>query len=289
MSKKIRDYIISILGGVFYAIGINIFITPCGLYSGTLTGIAQMINTIITDILHIGLPDGFNLTGILLAIINLPLLILSVKVISRTFFMKTIFTVFFQSLAMSVISIPSQPVVDDILVACILGGLIAGFGAGITLRAGGSGGGTDIIGIYCIKKYPGSSISVGTISQIIGAFVYCFCLFMYDLNVVIYSAIFTVVYSFVIDRVHYQNIKTSVIIFSKGKNIEKYIVNDLERGATSWNGYGTYTNEPTNICMTVMSKQEAKFMRKELHKIDPNAFIVYNDGLDVSGNYTNLI
>lgn len=50
--------------------------------------------------------------------------------------------------------VPSGPIIEDPLTACILGGIIAGFGSGLTLRNGGSAGGTDILGMYFAKKYP---------------------------------------------------------------------------------------------------------------------------------------
>ena len=78
--------------------------------------------------------------------------------------------------------VPSGPIIEDPLTACILGGIIAGFGSGLTLRNGGSAGGTDILGMYFAKKYP--DFSVGKIQNIISAGVYCYCLFRYDIQMV---------------------------------------------------------------------------------------------------------
>ena len=51
------------------------------------------------------------------------------------------------------------------LAACLIGGIITGAGIGITLKAGGSGGGIDILGVYFTKKY--KNFSVGKLGIII--------------------------------------------------------------------------------------------------------------------------
>ena len=43
------------------------------------------------------------------------------------------------SLFYSIIPIPSTPIVEDYLTACLLGGILAGVGSGIVLTCGGSG------------------------------------------------------------------------------------------------------------------------------------------------------
>ena len=46
-------------------------------------------------------------------------------------------------------------------------------------------------------------------------FVYAICLFLFNIEIVIYSLIYATVLSIAIDRVHIQNINTSVMIFTK--------------------------------------------------------------------------
>ena len=55
------------------------------------------------------------------------------------------------------------------MAACLIGGIITGVGIGITLRAGGSGGGIDILGVYFAQKF--SNFSVGKLAIIINIFV----------------------------------------------------------------------------------------------------------------------
>lgn len=83
------------------------------------------------------------------------------------------YSVLTQTAFFSLIAIPSVPILSDRLTACIIGGLLAGAGVGLTLRAGSSGGGNDIIGLYMAKKY--ESFSVGRMTLIINGIIYLIC------------------------------------------------------------------------------------------------------------------
>ena len=279
----LQSYFFSILGGLIGAASLNLFIIPLGLFSGNFIGIAQMIDALLREGMRLSIPGSFNLSGLILFLINIPLMVIAFREISRTFFFKSVLTVLFQSAAMLVIPIPSSPLIEDMLTSSIIGGLILGLGAGLTLRSGGSGGGTDILGVYLIKKFP--HVSVGRISMVVSAFVFGYCLIRYDLNVVVYSIIFTAVSAITLDRAHYQNIKSSAIIFTRNPEVGNTILQELHRGATCWNGYGAYTHEPTYIFMTVVSKFETARIKKIVRDLDPHSFTVFIDHLDVSGNF----
>ena len=75
------------------------------------------------------------------------------------------------------------------------------------------------------------------------------------------------------------------MIFTKEKDLEAIIINELNRGVTYWNGKGGYTNEDSLVLVTVISKYEIPQLKKIIHDIDPHAFIVFNDGLSVDGNF----
>ena len=56
---------------------------------------------------------------------------------------------------LSVLVPPAEPILYDVLAASILGGVIAGAGIGLMLYDGGSSGGTDILGRVSAEKVPG--------------------------------------------------------------------------------------------------------------------------------------
>ena len=144
--KKIKQYGIIIIGAFLFCLGVNLFISPLGLYNGGVVGISQIIRTIIVD--YFPSVKNFEIAGVINFIINIPLLLIAYKSISKKFFIRTVVSVISQTIFFTVITIPSTAIIDDPLAACLIGGIITGAGIGITLKAGGSGGGIDILGVY---------------------------------------------------------------------------------------------------------------------------------------------
>ncbi len=274
-----KEYLFSILGGVLYAVGIRIFVAPMGLYIGTVTGIAQMIQSILNTLLN----KNLDLTGPLLFIINIPLLIMTYKVINKSFFYKTFLTVAAQSLALALIPVFQKPIIGDWLTLCIIGGVVSGFGAGFTLRYGGSGGGLDILGVYLSLKY--REFSVGKVSILVSSIVMIYVAVAFPAEILIYSIIFTLVYSLVLDKVHFQSIKVLVFIISNNDEIATYINQRIGRGITMWQGMGVHSKTQKNIIMALLDKFEYLNIKKELIEIDSSIFMVDTENVNVTGYF----
>ena len=280
--KQLTGLFYAVCGGVLFAAGVNLFITPLDLYNGGFMGIAQLIRTLLTSVFHLSFGQT-DIAGIVYFLINLPLLYLAWQKMGKGFFARTVFTVIVQTAALTLIPIPERSIIDDRLTSYIIGGLIAGFGSGLVLRGGSSGGGQDILGLYFTKKF--RNFSVGKMSNIINIFVYGVCLLMFDLEIVIYSLIYGVIYAMACDRIHIQNINMSVMIFTKKLGISKAIMEETGRGVTNWDGAGAYTNETSYILFVMISKYEVNQIRRIVQNIDPNAFMIFTEGCSVEGNF----
>ena len=143
-------------GSLLFAVGVNLIIMPMKLYNGGFMGVAQLIRTFVVSILHVDVGQ-IDLAGMIFYILNVPLFYLAWKGIGKSFCVRTVIAATMESVLLTVIPIPKTPIITDMLTACIIGGLISGVGTGLILRGGSSGGGQDIIGILCAKKYPGFS------------------------------------------------------------------------------------------------------------------------------------
>jgi len=283
IKSTITSYAGSLLGALLFVIAINVIIVPHQLYSGTLTGVAQVIESLLTTHTPLQMPQNFNLTGAILLLLNIPLMVMVLSVTNRSFPVKSIINIVFMTMAMSFVPIPDQPFIYNPLTASIIGGALAGFGAGFTLRCGGSGGGSDLIGVYCSVKFP--NFTVGRVALIISVFVYSYNLFFYDLNTVVYSALFTTIYALALDHAHYQNIKTSALIFTTNPDAVHKVMDKLGRGATCWEGKGAYSGQHTHIFTTVVSKYEVPHLKRIVNEADASAFIIFNDKVNVGGNF----
>lgn len=284
LSKKNIDKIIMIIvGNLSYAAGVNLMINPIHLYSGGFTGIAQLIRTFLLDFLHVPQIGTLDYMGIIYFMINVPFFIMAYRVMGRKFLISTVISIAMSSLFLAIIPVPAEPIVSDRMMASLFGGLGSGFGAGLVLRAGSSQGGQDLIGVCLAKTHP--DFKVGAIGIVISVCIYTICLFLYDVETVLYSIIFAVMTGLFIDKVHVQNIKINCMIFTKKEGLAEAIMKDVNRGVTTWEGEGAYTKEGSHVLVTVISKYEEQHLREVIAGIDPDAFMIITDSVRVAGNF----
>ena len=271
-----------IFGAFLYAAGINLFVVPAGLYTGGVMGLCQVIRTILTSV--VGLDFGsFDVAGLIYYLLNVPIFIIAFTRIGRKFFAKTLVTVTAMSAFMSFI--PAVKLVDDVMAACVVGGIVSGAGVGIVLRMSSSGGGMDVIGMLLTKWK--KDFSVGKVNLLVNLVLYGSCLFLFDVPVVIYSVIYAAVYSVAMDKMHTQNINVEVTVITKADTVEleREVFGELGRGITKWVAQGAYTGEESHILYIMLSKYEVNRLKSMIHESDPQAFIVVNEGVNVDGNF----
>ncbi len=285
--SKLFKYFQAFAGTCIFAVAVKLLIVPLGLYNGGSLGFAQIIRTLLIDYAHISVLSKIDLAGIIYFIINVPLLVLAYKGVGKSFFVKTLIAVISQTTFLTLIPSPTTPIIDDTLAACLIGGIISGYGIGLALRAGGSTGGHDIVGVYLAKKH--TNFKVGHVAIIVNFVVYSICALMFEIDVFIYSVIYATISALIIDRVHYQNIMVSVMIFTKVEGLQLPIMQKLNRGVTYWTGSGAYTNESTHVLVTAVSKYEISSLKRIVHELDPHAFTILSENTSIDGNFVKKL
>lgn len=282
--EELIKLILAVLGTLVFSIGVNWFIVPIGLYNGGFVGIGQIVRTVLVEYAHMNF-GSFDIAGLIYFILNVPLFLLAYHSLGRGFFIKTVICVIFQTIFLTVVHSPAVPIIEDQLTACFIGGIIAGWGVGITLKNGASGGGQDILGVYFTKKM--RNFSVGKMGLIINFMVYAACALLFDLSIVIYSVIYTAILSVVLDKTHSQNILTEVNIYTKNKSeqIREFILEQMSRGSTYWEARGGFTDSDTSVICTIISKYEVNQLLRHIHNIDSGAFVVLKEHVEVDGNF----
>ena len=207
---------LAVAATLLYAIGVNWFIVPMGLYTGGLLGFCQVARTLIVEAL--GLSPNVDFSGILYLAANVPILLLAWQALGRGFLVRTAVCTVTSSLFLSLVPPPAAPLVEETLTNCVLGGILVGFSLGIVLTCGCSTGGLDILGLWLAKK--GKGFSVGRFSLSFNALLYTLCAVLFGLRAAIYSIIYTVFCALFIDRGHQQNITEQVLIFTKDEDPE---------------------------------------------------------------------
>lgn len=271
-----------IAGAAVYAVGINLFVVPAGLYAGGIMGISQVIRTLLTEYLHLNF-GTLDIAGLIYYVINIPIFIIAFTRLGKNFFVKTLITVTAMSAFLS--AIPPTKIVEDNMAACVVGGILAGAGLGMVLRLGSSGGGMDVIGVMLAKWK--RDFSVGKVNLMMNLALYGTCLFLFDEAVVVYSIIYAAASSLAMDRMHTQNINVEVNVITKVNTaeLEKEVFDELGRGITKWAALGAYTNDQSHILYITLSKYEVNHLKTIIRKYDESAFIVVNEGVTVIGHY----
>ena len=266
-----------IVGSMIFALSLTFFISPNNINSGGIVGISQLFDYFI--------PHGksLDLTGIVNLMINIPLFIMAFRRISKQFCVKTLVSVIVQTVTLSLVPKLTMPIMNDLLANCLLGAIMGGVGIGLCLRSSGCAGGMDILGVYFSKSRPG--FSVGKLSMILNAVLFSSCAYLWGVESCLYSVIYVFVMYFVCDRVHYQNINISATIFTKNDLLKNQIMERTGRGVTYWNGKGAFTDTDCHILMTCLNKYELRRLKKIIDEVDPNAFVIINEGASISGGF----
>ncbi len=272
-----------VIGAFIMAMATNLFIVPHNLYNGGLLGFSQLIRSILTQ--KLGIVMGFDFSGILYLLLNVPLLWMAWKNLGRSFVVRTLICTGCCSLFLTLIPVMEQPIIQERLTSCLLGGIVGGFAGGMLLTCGCSSGGLDILGL-CVSKKKKSS-TVGRFNTTCNVVLYSLCLVLFDASTAIYSAIYTVFYGLFLDRLHKQGITVEVLIITKEKNPElpKYIMDKLDRGVTYWDASGAYTGDSVRVMCVCLNKYEIEKLKTVMAELDPHAFFIVQEGVQAGGNF----
>ena len=258
------------LGSLLSSVAVNGILIPQEFFGAGFTGVAILIHYLFPP-----LP-----MGAIYFLLNIPLFVLGWLYVGRRFFFYSIAGMLFLSCALQWINL-SVPVNDRILSA-ILAGIIMGIGAGITLRSLGSGGGLDILSVILLKRF---SVRLGTTMLAMNSLVLLAGAVLFSLEAALYTLIFIFVSSYIINLVvmGLSQRKAVLIISPQWENISREIVERIHRGVTMTGGKGGYSGREIQILYTVIAFQELSRLKRLVRDIDPDAFVVVSDTLEVMG------
>lgn len=281
-----------------YCIGVMWFLEPAAVFSGGVTGIAQLITSASEKWLNCKL----NL-GLLIFIINVPVLLFGWTKVSKRFAVCSVISIVLQTVLMSGI-IPyfdfgintgTNPITNvtigsnankemDLLLLSITGGFISGVGASLALRYGTSTGGIDIIAqAVSFKK----NISIGFISLIVNIIIAILGAMVFGAPAILFYTIARIVtQSIITDRIHtsYNFLKVELITV-EGEKMAQDLISNVGRGITIINAVGAYTHVDKTLLETVVSSYELEKVIITARKTDPNVFIAVVPAKAVFGNF----
>lgn len=271
--KQFKNIYLVILGTLCTSAGVGLFLTPNKIVNGGVSG----IGTILYNVFQIPM-------GATYVVLNLLFLLLGLRILGKTFVLKTIMGAGLLSVFVEVFTY-LPPLTDNILIATVFGGVLYGLGLGIVFSSGATTGGTDILGR--LLQYKFSSLPIGRLMLLIDGIVVLSSAFVFDdSDLVFFGFMAMCISTYVLDTVIRKlNVsKIAFVITAEGKAIAKRIVTSSRRGVTLLHAVGAYTDTDKNVLFCAMKEGEIEEFQKKVLEIDPTAFVVFAESQQILGN-----
>ena len=269
-SQIFLNGVLLVVGSIICAVAVNGILIPQNFLSSGFTGASLIIHYLVPTLS----------VGVIYLLLNIPLFIAGWSMVGKRFFFYSVAGTVIYSLALTVVRIDIS--IENKILSALLAGIIYGTGSGIILRSYGSAGGTDILAVILQKLM---SIQVGTTSLAVNCLILVSASLLFSLE----DALYTLAYIYV--SAHFMNLvvvglskrKAVMIISDHWDNISREIMKKDRRGVTIIEGTGGYKKDDKRIIYSVVTFQDLPQLKKMISKIDPKAFVVVMDTLEVMG------
>jgi uncharacterized membrane-anchored protein YitT (DUF2179 family) len=265
----LRDSFFIFLGVLSAGFGLKGFLLPNMFIDGGVMGISLLL----AELFDIPL-------SVLIVVINLPFLILGFSTISKQFALKSIIAIIL--LAISVQFIPFPVITDDKLLIAIFGGFFLGLGIGLSIRGGSVIDGTEVLAIFVSKS---TSLTIGDVILLFNVLIFSFAAYVLTIEIALYAMLTYLAASKTVDFV-VSGIEEYIgvtIISDHNEKIRIAIIENLGRGCTIYSGKGGQSMEEIDIIYTLITRLELAKLKKEVGKIDKEAFLVMHSIKDAKG------
>lgn len=274
-TRKITKFLfLNIIGSVLYGVGIHSFTAPQHIAPGGASGIGILVNYV----------SGFPI-GLFTFLFNIPLLILAYRCVTKKFFYNALFSITLFSLITDYVVVLFPIYKGDPLLACIFGGAFMGVGLALVHMTESTTGGLTILGVILQKRYP--QFEVGKLIFVLNLTVVAASAFVFNnIESVLYAVIAIYISSMCMDSIicGFNNNKFVVIISDHNEEVKAHISHATHKGFTILSGVGGYSECDKQVIFCAIGKNEYAAVKKMIHKVDPNAFVIITEASEVIGN-----
>lgn len=273
-----RRLVLVVVGALLGALSYSLFQVPHNLAAGGLSGVAIIINRFT------GWPPG-----LLFMAMNVPILILGFRHLGRwRFLLLTVLAVvvfsgsvdFFNSWLPTVLD--HFPITADPLLSAIYAGLVGGIAGGLIYRAGGTLGGTGVIGRILQQRtgIPLNQVYLYTDTLIIftAGLVFGWETALYALLTLFLNGLAS---DFVLEGP--STIRVAFIISDRPEQVADALMAGLGRGISFWPITGGYTGQTHAMLFCTVYRPQVEELREIVARVDPAAFVVIGDGHQALG------
>lgn len=304
MKKKILEYIGIIIGCIIVSTAFVFFINPYKLVPGGVFGTSIVLHNLFPTVQ----------VGTFSFAIAIPLLIASYFILGKGIGARTLLASVASPFIMNTISSLAYPteealhaldpkllaggcidMTNDLILSCILGSVLIGFGEGILMKCRATSGGSDVVAMIISKythlKFSHALLLVDGLVVLSGLLVIgmglgtgeaeerswvlsgysLLCIFMMSQTL-----------AFVVSGS--KNNKLMFIITDKSQeDMRNFIIKELDRTATVIPSKGLYRRGDKETLMMVVRMHEVDIVTSTISEFDPNVFVIVTDAYDTYG------
>ncbi len=265
---EVKLLLLLTIGTVIVAIGYVIFQVPNNIVAGGLSGLSIIIN----HFTHWPV-------GLMYWIMNIPLLLLGFFQLGRwAFLYRTLLAATLFSISVDLLLIylpqmmPQFPLTDDLLLNTIYGGIVGGIGGGLIYRAGGTMGGTGILG-RVLQKRTGRPLSqvyfyTDGIIILLAGVVFGPVMVLYGFLMLFLNGVAS---DYTLEGP--STARTATIITNKPDEMISALMVRIHRGVTYWPITGGYTGAQRFLVLCTVTRPQVNELKEVVAEIDKEAFV----------------
>lgn len=277
MREKGKEFLLDILydmaGGAVFAVGLGCFVGPAQIAPGGVSGISILVNYLL------GIPVGtMNMA------INIPLLLLAWRILGRKITLKTLRSVFIQSLMIDLCSLWLPVYQGDRIMAALFGGVAIGVGLAPVFMRGSTTGGTDIVSRLIQRRF--RHVSIGKLIFLVDTMVLLLSVAVFqNIETGLYGMICIYTSNHILDGILYglDTGKVVLVISQRYQEISRRVMDQLERGVTFLQGTGAWSGEEKRVLLCAVRSNQCILVEEIVRGIDPDAFLIVMEANEIVG------
>lgn len=275
LKTEVINYLLILLGSAVMAFGIVGFLSPNHIATGGTAGLAIVLN-------HV-----FNLSiGTWMALINIPLLLITLKSLGKRFAIKTIVCiaaiVVLVDFFAKIIQLPALS--SNPMLATLYGGITIGVGLGLIFKGGASAGGASILAKLFNEKF---GIKSSTVILILDAIIVASTGFVFhSIELALWSLISIYVASKLIDTILVGAQNQKIVHISSIKNLHelsKIISDNLGISGTIIKGNDLQISEYKDIIFIMIDKNRLNELKQIVLQYDKDVKMVVMEATEILG------
>ena len=272
--NEIINYAFIISGSFVLALAVVGFFLPNQMVTGGTAGLALLLHYITPLTI-----------GSLIALINLPLLILGSKYLGKMFAIRTVITIVLISLFIDFFAqiIKLEPFIIDTILSSIFGGIFIGLGLALVIKGNSSAGGSTIIAKIISSK---TEIKPAQVILVIDTIIILSALFILeDRAKILWSIISIYITSKMIDYILTGSLNKKVVylVTQKTEELKKLITDELGPEGTIIKGDGLFEGQEKKMILIVVEVTKLQRLRQMVRETDPEGFLIITEASEMLG------